>query len=320
MRRDGAGPNATEAAKRGSMRTQTRHMHGRIVQRIIDSVIHYQSGPMNIPELALTAGLSKWHLARVFRTQTGEAPSEFLRRIRLERAAHRLLYSRIPIGDIGAEACYRNSPSFTRGFQNAFGMCPSAFRKAGELDWRLDSSANIHWQPHPQFAAYSPVDLKKDGADVEIFGAEAFVFGAHRILGGYEHIAARWRELYQRVLKERSLPPGTKFLTIYHDAPGKVPDEQTRIDLCVVRPDGRIEPGFAARTMPAGTYVRTKELQCEKPASMAWCPLLRHWVPKSGSRPQNVPTFEESLVCPAVDERVPMRMYVGLEIDLDPHC
>ncbi|MBX3119139.1 MAG: AraC family transcriptional regulator [Fimbriimonadaceae bacterium] len=291
-------------------------MHGRIVQRMIEAVTHYQSGPLNIPDLALTAGLSRWHMARVFRAQTGEAPSDFLRRIHLERAAHRLLNSFICIAEIGKEASYKNSPSFTRGFIKAFGMTPSAFRASSLSDWRLPSAAEIHWQPHPEFAAYSPVDLQKDGADVEILGADAFSFGAHRVHGSYHKAHLRWKELFANELKDRVLPHGTRFLTLYNDSPENVPADELRIDLCVVRPDGRIEPGLKPRVMPAGSYVRTKELLCAKPASMAWCPMLRHWVPKSGSRPKNVPSFEESFVCPAASEQFPMRLYVGLEIDL----
>ncbi len=299
------------------MRTQTRHMHAKVAQSIVAYATRYQTGPLRIPELAYTVGLSRWHLSRIFRAQTGEAPMEFLRRIMLERAAHRLIHSEISVGAIGKEACYQNSPSFTRSFLRAYGITPKSFRSDSTCAWELNSPAGIHWTPHPEKIAYSPVDLVADGPEVEIVGVEGYAFGAHRVYGPYRNVLARWRELYENVLKGRQLPEGTTYLTIFNDSPSKVEPEKIRIDLCVVRPDGVVEPGLAPRQMPKGVYVRTKEFIPGIPGSMAWCPLLRHWVPQNGSRPKNVPTFEESEVCPAHYEEYPLKKYVGLEIDLD---
>lgn len=298
------------------MRAQTRHVHGVVVQRIVDYATQYQSGPLYIPDLAHTIGLSRWHMARVFRAQTGESPSDFIRRIMLERAAHRLHNTSISIKDIGEEACYQNSPSFTRGFVREFGVTPTEYRKDKRRDWHLASPCDVHWTPHPAKAAYSPVDLKSDGPEVEIVGIDPYPFGSFRVHGPFSNIVGQWKALYDNVLKKRNLPSGTLFMTIFNDSPNVEP-EKIRTDLCVIRPDGIIEPGFYPRTMPGGTYVRTKDLQCSTPGSMDWCPLLRHWVPSNGTRPKNIPTFEQSTICPAVGEPFPMRMYVGLELDLD---
>lgn len=300
------------------MRIQTKHMHGRIVQRILDYVMTHPCGPLRIPDLAHTAGLSRWHIARVFRAQTGESPSEFLRRIRLERAAHRLLNTDIAIGAIGFEAGYQDSPSFTRAFQKAFSTLPSTLRAKKSLDWQLPAQSGFHWRPGNAEAAYSPVELVQDGPEVEIIGVEAFYVGRRRVLGSYAHVKRHWKELYETVLRGRNLPSGTRYITIYHDSMDRTPLEKLRADLCVVRPDGQIETGLECGRMPMGTYVRSKDFYCGDAGNLAWCWMSRHWIPSQGARPHNVPAYEESMLCPGEHPDPPIRIYIGLEIDLEP--
>ncbi|MBX3119138.1 MAG: AraC family transcriptional regulator [Fimbriimonadaceae bacterium] len=300
------------------MRIQTRHMHGRIVQRILDFVLTHPCGPLRIPDLAHTAGLSRWHIARVFRAQTGESPSEFLRRIRLERAAHRLLNTKIAIGAIGFEAGYQDSPSFTRAFLKAFGTLPSTMRAKKEIDWQLPSDCGFHWRATSAVSAYSPVELTNRGPEVEIIGVDGFTVGRKRIMGSYSNVRQRWIDLYDTILRDRNMPAGTRYLAIYHDSIDRTPIEQLRLDLCVVRPDGLVEPGLECGKMPAGTYVRSKDFFCGEAGNDTWCRMSRHWIPSIGARPHNVPAYEESLICPALHADPPIRIYIGLEIDLEP--
>lgn len=59
----------------------------RRVQDYIDENIHR---PITLNGLARAAGYSPWHTARLFKRYTGIAPFEYIRRLRLSKAALRL--------------------------------------------------------------------------------------------------------------------------------------------------------------------------------------------------------------------------------------
>jgi AraC family transcriptional regulator len=83
-----------------------------------------------LDELASVACFSPYHFHRIFKGMTGESVGEYLRRIRLQRAAHQLRSSSQAILAIALEAGYESHEAFTRSFRESFGLTPSAFRKA----------------------------------------------------------------------------------------------------------------------------------------------------------------------------------------------
>ena len=60
--------------------------------------------------------LSRFHLDRIVSSVAGEPPARFRRRILLERAAYRLLTTRMTVLDVAVEAGYGSHEAFTRAF------------------------------------------------------------------------------------------------------------------------------------------------------------------------------------------------------------
>ncbi len=97
--------------------------------------------------LADDAAYSRGHFQRAFREAAGEAPGECRRRLLLERAAHRLRFSRDRITDIALAAGFDSLEGFSRAFRKSFGVSPSIFRRLESPEWLLPSPANIHYNP-----------------------------------------------------------------------------------------------------------------------------------------------------------------------------
>src|SRR5215471_3560234 len=99
--------------------------------RILKVLVHIQKSldsPVSLEELAAIASFSPFHFHRVFRGMVGESVKEHVRRLRLERAAHRLRFTGKPVTELAFEAGYETHESFTRAFHTMFGESPTEFR------------------------------------------------------------------------------------------------------------------------------------------------------------------------------------------------
>lgn len=83
----------------------------------------------NLDQIARAAGLSKFHLVRLFRAAFGTTPMKYAEGLRLDRAAERLRTSCVLIEEIAFAAGYGSLGAFGRAFGRRFGSAPSAYRK-----------------------------------------------------------------------------------------------------------------------------------------------------------------------------------------------
>jgi AraC-like DNA-binding protein len=84
--------------------------------------------PLSLAALAREAGLSRFHLLRLFKQTYGETPFRRLARLRLEEAQRRLMRTQDSITEI-AFACGHESPAhFAAAFRREFGVAPKDFR------------------------------------------------------------------------------------------------------------------------------------------------------------------------------------------------
>ena len=60
------------------------------VQRMQDYINEHIAEPITLQMLAKAAGYSPWHSARIFKELTGKTPFEYIRELRLSKAAIRL--------------------------------------------------------------------------------------------------------------------------------------------------------------------------------------------------------------------------------------
>lgn len=96
--------------------------------RVARYVTHHIAEPISMAELSRLVCLSTDHFSRVFRSITGETPSQYLRRRRVERAQHLLLTSDLSISKIAEDVGIPNLSQFTRTFSNLCGCTPSSYR------------------------------------------------------------------------------------------------------------------------------------------------------------------------------------------------
>ena len=70
------------------------------VERMQELIEQRITEPITLRMLADAAGYSPWHAARVFKEQTGKNPFDYIRELRLSRAAERLLSGKERVIDV----------------------------------------------------------------------------------------------------------------------------------------------------------------------------------------------------------------------------
>jgi len=103
------------------------------VQRMKDYVEEHITEPITLRMLADAANYSPWHADRVFKELTGQTPFEYLRAVRLARAAARLRDTDAKIIDVALDFVFGSHEGFTRAFSRQFGMTPQHYRRGAPL-------------------------------------------------------------------------------------------------------------------------------------------------------------------------------------------
>ncbi|ABC92409.1 probable transcriptional regulator protein, AraC family [Rhizobium etli CFN 42] len=89
---------------------------------------HFESD-ISLEEISEAAGLSRYHLSRVFGLVTGHSISSYVRGRRLSRAVPALVSGSSTILEVALCAGYGSHEAFTRAFRDQFGMTPDAVRR-----------------------------------------------------------------------------------------------------------------------------------------------------------------------------------------------
>src|SRR5437660_11646978 len=114
------------------MKTSTEQdYHQRIVRTLLYIQQHLDDA-LKLEQVAGVAAFSTFHFHRIFRGLVGETMKEYVRRLRLERAARDLERLEEPITQIALQAGLAAHECFTRAFGDMFGRSPSAYRTANK--------------------------------------------------------------------------------------------------------------------------------------------------------------------------------------------
>jgi len=101
----------------------------RAVERVRERLHAGIEDDIPLQALAEIAGLSRFHLTRLFQRRFGWAPSAYHRHLRLERAKHLLAADEAP-ATVAAALGFADQAHLTRQFKAAYGIAPGRFRKS----------------------------------------------------------------------------------------------------------------------------------------------------------------------------------------------
>jgi signal transduction histidine kinase/ligand-binding sensor domain-containing protein/DNA-binding response OmpR family regulator len=102
----------------------------KLIQKAIDLVEKNIANPdFSVEELSRELAMSRVHLYKKLLSLTGKSPIEFIRVLRLKRAAQLLEKSQLSVSEIAYEVGFNNPKYFTKYFKTEFGVLPSQYQQ-----------------------------------------------------------------------------------------------------------------------------------------------------------------------------------------------
>lgn len=236
-------------------------------QALLSTLVHIQTNledDLSLETLAERAGFSSYHFHRLFRDAIGEPVKEYVRRLRLEKAAYRLKVSEEAILRLAMEAGFKTHESFTRAFQRQFGVTPSEYRR----DFLKASHARKK-QVQPRYMAdynmHDETGLLPNGSTARQVRHEhvrPIIVAFVRHVGPYDKLLDKgspmsvlWEELFAWGNTNGLINADSLLIGIPQDDPSVTPLEKQRFDVCVQIPGFRNPSGhIGCQTIAAGTF------------------------------------------------------------------
>jgi AraC family transcriptional regulator len=299
------------------------------IHAVQDYIERHLGSALRLEELARVARISPFHFHRLYRSLTGESLYQFILRLRLERAAWRLLSEpEEPVTNISLDCGFGSWAAFARAFKAKFGTSASQWRtdskireanRKNEKDTRGDLADDRAVRSTEVTETTLP-SKPASSVRVETIAPVPVVYLRHT--GPYAGDSALFQELFGRLLRwagARGLVrfPETKLMAVYHDNPEITEQENLRVSVCMSVPPGTAGSGEVnSMEIPGGKYAKALfELDVTE-YQAAWNWVYCTWLPSSGYQPDDRPGLENYLNNP--DEHPEKKHVVELWIPVKP--
>lgn len=119
---------AAHQSQPGDSNTRTRDMLPAQVVKAIEVFSAHVETPVLIRDVASEAGMSLRQFERVFKRELGISPGGYYRRIRLQAARQKVIYTPASLGEIALSVGYGTSRALSVRYEEEFGVSPTQDR------------------------------------------------------------------------------------------------------------------------------------------------------------------------------------------------
>lgn len=286
------------------MKAETRDEYKKTVNRVIDYInAHLYDNP-DLKQLAEVAGLSEFHLHRVFKFIIGENIGEFILRLRLEDVAQCLRMTNHTLENIAIQKGYANKNALSRAFKKHFGITPSSYR----------------YQPQDKsfFARGTPRKTEDLQPNLKVIEQKHLVYT--RIIDWYgspKSYAKAWKILGEYAKKNKLIDSNTEFIGLSFDDPTITNPENCRFYACFTTNNKTLKPSgkFGRQTIEGGLYAVFLLKGSYRGLLDLYFNIYMNWLPSSNYCLREMYSFEKYLNSPTMvsNEELLTEIYVPVK-------
>lgn len=240
-----------------------------VIEYISNNIDHNE---IDLDKVSRIACFSKYHFHRIFTANIGMSLQQYIRWLRLKRAAHQLIVEKDkPLIEIAINAGFESHEAFTRAFKKISGVNPSTFRSL--KNWSM-------WENTP----YCLPDKGEIKMNIEIKEKKArrLAVVEHRgspdLLANSVNQLISWAESQNMNLKPRN---GEAFGFAYDDPKTTKPD-QFKFDLGITIPESlKLDGKVVEKKLPKGRYAIALHKGSRENIDTTIYGLYRDWLPNT---------------------------------------
>ncbi|GAA0512443.1 hypothetical protein Ade02nite_43730 [Paractinoplanes deccanensis] len=99
------------------------------LRRVRDHIDRHSADPLTLGDLAVMAGMSRFHLVRAFRAAYGDTPIQYLSRRRIAHAQDLLRHANLTVTEVCMAVGFSSPGSFSSRFTELVGESPLAYQR-----------------------------------------------------------------------------------------------------------------------------------------------------------------------------------------------
>lgn len=279
------------------------------INRVLTYICQNITEELKINNLVDISKFSKFHFLRMFKAITGETLGEFIRRMRLEKAAYQLIYNPLlSITEIAFNLNFSSSQNFAKAFKNRFKTSPTDYRLTNinkkmstksnpgnnESNDGKDTHKELHYNQIIEGTRFRINLVKGIHKHVQVKEIPDMCVATMTKTGHYtpKMITSAITDLIEWAVS-RGLTKSGKIFCTFWDSAAVTPVDKQKFDACITIPEN----------YKTGSLVNKKIIKGSKYAVYScnvdnydfyyhWNKFLREWFPISGYQPAEGPSFE----------------------------
>lgn len=285
------------------VRNTTEQEYRKRINLVVDYINKHLNEEMNMSFLAEISNLSPFHFHRITRAFLNEPIGAYITRLRLEKAAEMLRFTKLQIQDIAYDVGYDLPSSLSKAFRLYFNISPTEFRNNKNFMIMKTEKLNEN-------------ELHLKAPKIVQLPEKSVIYV--QMTGDYKSLnyEEAWKKLWGQVKEQKLFTAGIEHIGLSHDDPNVTDQDKLRYDACLVihkaaKPIGeigtkQIDGGKFACFLYQGAYSKLDEV---------YNYIFYNWLINSGMELRDAPCFEKYISNPnqVEESKLKTEIYIPLK-------
>ncbi len=228
------------------------------------------------------------NINRIFLALHQETIGQYIKRLRLEKAAEYIKYSKENITEIANEIGYSDVAAFTKAFKNHFKCSPTVFRNSNQLKQRI--TTNI-----VNGEAFSDTRSLINFEIVELAEASVLYLTYYGSYDNFKEIDKTWNQLLKYAFRKNLIDNETKYMGEIMDDNEITPNLKCRYNAAIIlkeKLDFKLKGFFQTKKIETQKYAKFIHKGSHESSENTYARIYSEWFFNTPYELSDKPTIE----------------------------